>query len=155
MTNLNLNQCVFGGRLVEDPELRKTSSDISCVRFTLAVNRAFQKKGEDRKADFPKFTVWRGDADFLSKHAQKGDAVLVVGEYNESSFTTKDGEKRYNHEFIVKPGSLQIVSCKNWDAKAAAKGNNTGSRSAAPAPVSGPEDYGDFEDMGDSDDLPF
>ena len=47
-----LNNAVIMGRLVADPELRTTGSGISVSSFTVAVDRRFNRQGEDRQADF-------------------------------------------------------------------------------------------------------
>ena len=47
-----LNSAIIMGRLTADPELRTTSSNISFVRFTVAVDRAYQKQGTERQTDF-------------------------------------------------------------------------------------------------------
>ena len=41
------------GRLTADPELRYTTgSNIPVCTFSIAVDRPFQKQGEERQADF-------------------------------------------------------------------------------------------------------
>ena len=47
-----INTVVLMGRLTFDPELRTTPSGVSVVRFQVAVDRNYQKAGEERKADF-------------------------------------------------------------------------------------------------------
>ncbi|MDD3958061.1 MAG: single-stranded DNA-binding protein, partial [Candidatus Izemoplasmatales bacterium] len=48
-----LNKVVLIGRLVRDPELRYTNTNIPVVSFTLAVNRPFvsQNQNQDNNAD--------------------------------------------------------------------------------------------------------
>ena len=45
-----MNKVVLIGRVTRDPELRYTASNIPSVRFTLAVNRNFAGKGQERQA---------------------------------------------------------------------------------------------------------
>ena len=47
-----LNVAVVMGRLVADPELRHTPSDVAVTSFTLAVDRSYVKSGTERQADF-------------------------------------------------------------------------------------------------------
>ena len=42
-----LNVAVVMGRLVADPELRHTPSDVAVTSFTLAVDRSYVKSGTD------------------------------------------------------------------------------------------------------------
>ena len=46
-----LNVAVLMGRLVADPELKHTPSDIAVTRFTIAVNRNYGKTAEETKKD--------------------------------------------------------------------------------------------------------
>ena len=159
MTNLNVNDCRFAGRLVADPELRMTSKDIPYVQFSLAVNE-YTKPGEERKAIFVDFTAWRGTAEYLAKHASKGDVVYVEAEYKISKYT-KDNETRYNHSFVVKQGigCLQLVGCKKFDEAAANKANGgNGSAASNKAVPTAPPVYSSddgFNDVDDDGDLPF
>ena len=45
-----LNVAVIMGRLVADPELRHTASDIAVCSFRVAVDRSFARQGEERQA---------------------------------------------------------------------------------------------------------
>ena len=48
-----LNHIVIMGRLVRDPELRRTGSGVAVASFRVAVDRDFAPKdGGERKADF-------------------------------------------------------------------------------------------------------
>lgn len=60
-----INSVVLMGRLTADPELRTTTSGTSVTRFTLAVDRNYNKSGEERKADFISMIAWRQNAEFI------------------------------------------------------------------------------------------
>ena len=58
-----MNNVVLIGRLTRDPEVRYTSqSQMAVCSFTIAVDRP-GRQGEERKADFPRITVF-------GKHAE-------------------------------------------------------------------------------------
>ena len=63
-----LNTAIIMGRLVADPELRRTDSDISVTSFTLAVDRSYAKSATDRQTDFIDIVAWRNTADFVCKY---------------------------------------------------------------------------------------
>ena len=63
-----LNKVMLMGRLTRDPELRATQSGVSVVTFTLAVDRNFQRQGEERQADFINIVAFRHTADFVKKY---------------------------------------------------------------------------------------
>ena len=46
------NKAVLMGRICNDLELKTTQEGISVLSFRLAVDRSYQAKGEERKADF-------------------------------------------------------------------------------------------------------
>lgn len=72
-----INVVAIMGRLTYDPELRTTPTGVSVVRFQVAVDRNFQRAGEERKADFIDVTAWRQTAEFVSKYFRKGSMIAV------------------------------------------------------------------------------
>lgn len=95
-----LNKIVCMGRLVRDPELRKTASDISVVSFTIAVDRDY-KNGDERVADFIPVTAWRGTADFISRNFSKGRMICVDGSLQTRNYEDKEGNKRTAFEIVA------------------------------------------------------
>lgn len=95
-----LNKVVLIGRLVADPELRKTQSDVSVTSYTLAVNRDY---GKDKEAqtDFIDCITWRGGADFAAKYLKKGMQIAVVGKIETRNWEDKNGNKRKSTEVNV------------------------------------------------------
>ena len=64
------------GRLTGDPELRKTPSDISFTRFSIAVQRNYiPKNGGERETDFFSVVSWRSTAEYICKYFKKGDTL--------------------------------------------------------------------------------
>ena len=160
MTNLNINESRFAGRLTTDPELRTTGNGVAYVQFSLAVNK-YSKSKDDKKVIFVNFTAWQTTAEYFAKHARKGDVVYVVGEYDISEYTDKNSSKRKTHSFTVKPGidNLQLAGCKKFTDMAAAKKSGGGSNGTAMSEPAPPPNYGgstdDFVDIDDGGDLPF
>lgn len=105
------------GRLVKDLEL-KTVGDTPMVRFTLAVNRPYQKD-KDNIADFIQCEAWGAQASFLEKFFKKGDPVMLGGEIRTKSWE-KDGQKFFdtffrvdNVEFALTKGSGASKEAEN------------------------------------------
>ena len=124
------------GRLVADPELRRTSNDIPAARFTLAVDRNYSSGGE-RQADFIDVIAWRKTAEFVSQYFHKGMLVAVQGSIQTRSYTDNQGIKRKAFEIVA--DHVYFAGPKRDNAQAA-------------APSSLEPD--DFQEMPD-DDLPF
>jgi len=98
-----LNRVVLIGRLVRDPELRYTQSNIAVVSFTLAVNRPFASANQqnENNADFISCTVWRKQAENVSKYVNKGSMVAVEGRLQSRDYMDeKNNVKRYVTEVI-------------------------------------------------------
>lgn len=89
-----LNKVVIMGRITRDLEKRVTPSGISVMNFTLAVDRDFQKQGEEKQTDFVPCTAFRHNADFLEKWSGKGRMIVVEGKLQIDKYTDKDGNNR-------------------------------------------------------------
>lgn len=96
-----LNVAVIMGRLVADPELRHTPSDVAVTNFTLAVDRAYTKAGTERQTDFIECVSWRNTAEFICKYFRKGQMMAVHGSIQTRSYTDKDGNKRKAFEVVA------------------------------------------------------
>ena len=103
------------GRLTRDPELRKTPSGKSCVRFVLAVNRIFESQN-GQKADFPTVVTYGKTADNVSLYCSKGDLIEVDGRLQTGSYEDKNGRTIYTCEVIAnRVGFLTPKSKKEDD----------------------------------------
>lgn len=136
----SLNQVVEVGRITAEPELKNTSSGVANVNFTLAVERAYAKKGEERETDFIQCVAWRGNAEFLAKFAHKGDVVGVQGELHSRKYEDKDGKKRTAYEVVA--DEISIFNGRKGDSAHAP------APQASTAPAS-------IDVAADDDDLPF
>lgn len=112
-----LNHIICMGRLVRDPELRKTASDISVVSFTIAVDRDY-KNGDEKVADFIPVTAWRGTADFISRNFSKGRMICVDGSLQTRNYEDKDGKKRTAFEIAAQ--NVYFADSKKNDGTAQA-----------------------------------
>ena len=96
-----VNRVVLVGRLVKDPELRKTNSDISFATFTLAVDNRMKDADGTRGTIFIDCRVFRDQADSLVKNTRKGSKVAVDGSLNQRNFERRDGTKGKVIEIVV------------------------------------------------------
>ena len=96
-----VNRVVLVGRLVKDPELRKTNSDISFATFTLAVDNRMKNTDGTRDTVFIDCRVFRDQADNLVKSTRKGSKVAVDGSLNQRNFERRDGTKGKAIEIVV------------------------------------------------------
>ena len=96
-----VNRVVLVGRLVKDPELRKTNSDISFATFTLAVDNRVRDADGTRGTIFIDCRVFRDQAENLVKMTRKGSKVAVDGSLNQRNFERRDGTKGKVIEIVV------------------------------------------------------
>lgn len=100
------NKVILLGRITQDLELKTTPTGVSVLSFSIAVDRRFQTKGEERKADFFNCVAWRNEADFISRFWSKGRPILIEGELQNRSYVDKNGVTRYVTEVIVDRASF-------------------------------------------------
>lgn len=92
-----LNHSIIMGRLVADPELRRTNTGKAVVSFTLACD----KPGKDSGASFIPCVAWEKTADFINNYFLKGSPIAVEGRVESRQYDTKDGQKRTVVELVV------------------------------------------------------
>ena len=135
-----LNQIIVMGRMVRDPELRRTANGTAVASFTLAVDRDFTgKDGGEKETDFIDCVAWRNTGEFVGKYFTKGRMACVSGRLQIRSWTDKDGNKRRSAEVVA--DNVYFADSKNAT-------ESDGNRPTAPAPAAGnfaPTDYDDEE----------
>ena len=98
--DIMFNKAILMGRLTRDPEQSTSPSGVIITRFTLAVDRRYQKQGEEKQTDFINIVSFRNTAEFVKKYFTKGQMALVSGSIQSRSFE-KDGEKRWVTEIVA------------------------------------------------------
>jgi len=156
-----LNHIVLMGRLARDPELRRTSSGVAVVSFTIAVDRDFTGGATgERETDFIDIVAWRNTAEFVSKYFTKGRMAVVSGRLQIRNWNDKEGNKRRTAEVIAdnvyfgdskREGGEGSYNTSSFGGYSAPAGSSYGySAPSAPAPAS---DFSMIED--DDSQLPF
>ena len=138
-----LNKVVIMGRMVSDPELRRTGTGVAVTSFTLAVDRDFSgKDGGEKETDFIDVVCWRSTAEFVEKYFRKGSMAVVSGRLQIRNYTDKEGNKRKAAEVVA--DNVYFGDSKKADSSSGTGGYPT----SAPAQ--------DFEMLEDDDaQIPF
>ena len=89
-----INNAVIMGRLVKDPEERKTPNGKSVCKFCVAVDSKFNKE----KTDFIDVVAFDKSAEFVSKYFRKGSMIAVQGRIATNLWEDKDGKKQKSTE---------------------------------------------------------
>lgn len=95
-----LNTIIIQGRIVRDPELRRTGNGIAVASFTVAVDRDFAQDGK-KETDFIDCVAWRQTGEFVSKYFKKGSMIVVKGRLQIRNWNDKDGNKRKTAEVVA------------------------------------------------------
>lgn len=106
-----LNSVIIMGRLTADPELRTTASGLSVTSFTVAVDRRFQRQGEDKQTDFISVVAWRQQADFVTRFFRRGQMIAVQGSLQVRNYEDKNGNKRTAYDVVA--DNISFCGSKN------------------------------------------
>jgi single-strand DNA-binding protein len=91
------------GNLARNPELA-ARNDTSYTRFCLVGNDYAGKDEEGAAREVTTslwFTAFGALGEALARNARKGDQLIIEAHVRASNWTDKQGEKQYDHSFIV------------------------------------------------------
>ena len=148
MSNFNFNKVILGGRLTADPELKTTSTGITVVTVSMAVNRRTSK---EQQTDFFRVTAWRTTAEIISKYFRKGSAICVVGTLQNNSYTDQQGQKRTFTDIVAD----EVMFVDSRSDNPASNGDAMPSAQPSFTPNFADTDSAKFQQVKGDDDLPF
>lgn len=125
------------GNLVDDPELRFTSSGVAVANFRVASTpRIYDKQaGEWRDGDslFMSCSVWRQYAENVAESLTKGTRVIITGRLKQRSFENQAGEKRTVVEIEVDEVGPALRSATAKVSRVSREGGFGGGGGGAPS----------------------
>ena len=121
-----MNKVILMGRLTRDPDVRYSSGDnqTAVARYTLAVDRRFNRNNSDQTADFINCVAFGRSGEFAEKYFRKGMKIAITGRIQTGSYTNKDGQKVYTTDVVVE--EQEFAESKN------ASSQNAGESFSAP-----------------------
>lgn len=134
-----MNKVTLIGRLTKDPEIRyKEVKDEqkAIARFTLAVNRRYNRDGE-QQADFISCVAFGKTAEFIEKYFRKGLKIAALGRIRTGSYTNKDG-------VTISTTDIVVEEVEFAESKPASNGSESKSEASADGFLSVPEDIDDM-----------
>ncbi|MCM1262310.1 MAG: single-stranded DNA-binding protein [Butyrivibrio sp.] len=145
-----MNKVILMGRLTRDPEVRYSQNEnaMAIARYTLAVDRRFNRNGDENTADFISCVAFGKAGEFAEKYFRKGIKIAVSGRIQTGSYTNKDGVKVYTTDVIV--DEQEFAESKN-SSSAGDGGFAGGSR---PQPADAGDGFMNIPD-GIDEELPF
>ena len=142
-----LNRVVLRGRLTAEPELKRTTSDLSVISFTVAVERNYSSS-KDKQTDFINCVAWRQTAEFISRYFSKGKMIALEGSIQVRNYTDKNDNKRQAVEVLVSQVYFAGDNSQRQEPAADTKNYPPVTYSSG-----APEDFTDVP--AEEDDLPF
>ena len=125
MNNVNII-----GRLVRDPETRKTGEGLTICDMRLAIDDTFSK--EDR-TDFINVTVFGNQGELCKRYLCKGFIAGVSGRIRSDMYTDSEGVKRYPVKLIA-----ERVQFLQWPDRSEKKPEAVPYEATGAAPDAGP-----------------
>ena len=157
-----LNVVALNGRLTHTPELKTTQNGTSVCSFSIAVDRTYTPKGEERKADFIDIVAWRQTAEFICKYFQKGSMIAIDGSIQTRSYQDKQGSNRTavevlaNHISFAGPKAAEKPAVRDFDQQTKNYTNEAKAAQNAPQSQQATDaDLDNFIEIADDGDLPF
>ena len=92
-----MNNVTLMGRLTRDPELKYSQAGKAYCRFTVAVNRDFNKD----EADFINCLAFGKTAETIAEWLGKGRRIALHGRIQTGNYENKNGEKVSTFEVVV------------------------------------------------------
>ncbi|WP_327176792.1 single-stranded DNA-binding protein [Streptomyces sp. NBC_01335] len=118
------------GNLVDDPELRFTSSGAAVAKFRVASTpRIFDRQTnewKDGEGLFLTCSVWRQAAENVAESLQRGMRVIVQGRLKQRSYEDREGIKRTVYELDVDEVGPSLKSATAKVTKTAGRGGQGG-----------------------------
>ena len=130
-----MNKVILMGRLTRDPDVRYSQGEnsMAIARYTLAVDRRFNRGGDENNTDFINIVAFGKAGEFAEKYLHKGTKVLVTGRIQTGSYTNKDGQKVYTTDVVAE--DQEFAESKNASSGEGGSGNYA--RSSAPVAADG------------------
>lgn len=92
-----MNNVTLMGRLTRDPELKYSQAGKAYCRFTVAVNRDFNKD----EADFINCLAFGKTAETIAEWLGKGRRIALQGRIQTGNYENKNGEKVNTFEVVA------------------------------------------------------
>lgn len=151
-----MNKVILMGRLTRDPEVRYSQGDnaMAIARYTLAVDRRFNRNGDENTADFINCVAFGRAGEFAEKYFHKGIKIAVTGRIQTGSYTNKDGVKVYTTDVVVEDQEFAESKNSNSAGDGGYAGGGYAGGGGRPEPAAAGDGFMNIPD-GIDEELPF
>lgn len=134
-----MNNLIISGNIGKDAELQYLQNGTALLKFSIAVERAYQKDKKNKVSDWFNVVMFGKFAEIMATHVKKGAKVLVSGEMQ----LTYDKEKQKTYTSVV---ADKLEMLKWVEEKDTPKNDSKGFAQ---------EDANGFSPVEDLEDIPF
>lgn len=92
-----MNNVILMGRLTRDPELKYSQAGKAYCRFTVAINREFNRE----EADFINCLAFGKTAETIAEWLGKGRRIALQGRIQTGSYQNSNGDTVYTTEVVA------------------------------------------------------
>ena len=111
-----MNNCIFIGNFVRDPELQNVGAEHRVAKFAIAVNGGRKNRNGEEEVAFIECEAWDKSADTISKYMKKGSKIAIQATARTDTWTDKSsGTKRSTLRFRV--NNFTFLGGKSADTK--------------------------------------
>jgi len=97
-----MNKAIFLGKIVNDPEVKYSSTtQKAVVNFSIAVRRDFKNKEGKYENDFFNCVSFGKQGELIGNNFGKGNRILVWGPLRQDKWTDKDGNNRTTYKLTI------------------------------------------------------
>lgn len=139
------NLIAIEGRLVKDPETRRTPSGLAITKITLACDRTVKREGKPPL--YIDATFFGNQADNIAKYFRKGKAITVTGRLENDIFESKQNPGEKKTVFYINATSFEFPLGGEKGGAAPQQGGGVAQpQNPAPAPIETDDGDLDFDD---------
>ena len=127
---------------------------MAIARYTLAVDRRFNRNGDEATADFINCVAFGRSGEFAEKYFRKGTKIVVSGRIQTGSYTNKDGNKVYTTEVVAEDQEFAESKNSSGGDGGYSSGYSGGGSTGRPEPAAAGDGFMNIPD-GIDEELPF
>lgn len=139
-----LNHICIAGRLTRNPELRRLDNGTAVTSFSIACERDFKNKNDEKETDFVDVVAYRNTAEFVNSYFTKGRMAVVSGRLQVRKWKNKEGENRYSTEVVA--DNVYFGDSKKDDNSGNSYGGNFGGYTVPELPTAPAQDFTMLDD---------
>lgn len=101
------------GNIGNAPEITNLEGGKKVAKLSIATNESYTNTNGEKVQDvqWHNLVAWGKTAEIIEKYVTKGKEIAIEGKLTSRSYETKEGEKRYVTEVVVK--ELLLLGSKN------------------------------------------